>query len=158
MEIDMTRVVSALLTSAVLLLAGARASHAEDKLYEITKTEPKVAVGAKGAASVTIATKNGWHVNAEAPITLVLTPPAGITVPKPKLARADLAASTQQSARFDVAFEAAEPGTKVIAAETRFVLCQATACKPVKETLALNIDVTPAAAPAPAASKAKKKK
>jgi len=64
--------------------------------------------------------------------------------------RADLAASTKESARFDVAFEAAEAGAKVISAEARFVICQETACKPVKETLALNIEVG-AAAPAPRA-------
>jgi hypothetical protein len=140
------------LSLATLLLAGA--ARAEDKLYEIKKTDPKVSVGDKATASVTIATKNGWHVNGEAPITLSLTPPAGITLPKTKLARADLAASTQESARFDVAFEAAEVGAKVISAEARFVICQETACKPVKETLTLNVDV---AAPAPAKGKAAKK-
>jgi hypothetical protein len=145
-----------LLVSATLL-AAAPAARAEGKLYEIRKTEPKVAVGAKGTASVTIATKEGWHVNAEAPITLALTPPPGLTMQKTKLVRADLAASTQESARFDVAFEASEAGAKVINAEARFVLCQETACKPVKETLALTIDVA-AAAPAPAAkTKAKAK-
>jgi DsbC/DsbD-like thiol-disulfide interchange protein len=149
----LNRLASTLLAASVLLVApGARA---EDKLYEIKKTEAKVAVGAKATTSVTISTKNGWHVNAEAPITLSLTPPAGITLPKAKLARADLAASTQESARFDVAFEAAEVGAKVITAEARFVICQATACKPVKETLSLTIDVG-AAAPAPKA-KAKAK-
>jgi hypothetical protein len=150
------RTISAIfLTAAVLFGASA---HAEDKLYEIKKTDAKVAVGGKATTSVTIATKNGWHVNAEAPITLSLTPPAGITLPKAKLARADLAASTQESARFDVAFEAAEPGAKVIAAEARFVICQETACKPVKETLTLNVDVS-TAAPAPKAkAKAKAKK
>ena len=72
--------------------------------------------------------------------------------------RADLAASTQESARFDVAFEAAEAGAKVISAEARFVICQETACKPVKETLTLNVEVG-AAAPAPKAkAKAKAKK
>jgi hypothetical protein len=142
-----------LLAAAAALLASASA-HAEDKLYEIRKTEPKVAVGAKGAASVTIATLRGWHVNAEAPITLTVTPPAGLTVAKVKQARADLAASTQESARFDVAFEAAEAGPKVIGAEARFVICQEQACKPVKETLSLTIDVS-AAAPAPAKAKAK---
>ena len=143
------------LLAGALLLAGA--ARAEDKLYEIKKTDAKVAVGGKGTASVTIATKNGWHVNAEAPITLSLTPPAGITLPKAKLARADLAASTQESARFDVPIEAAEPGSKVIAAEARFVICQETACKPVKETLSLNVEVA-APAPAPKAKKAKAKK
>jgi hypothetical protein len=145
---------STLLAASVLLVAPR--ARAEEKLYEIKNTETTVAVGAKATTSVTIATKNGWHVNADAPITLTLTAPAGITLAKAKLARADLAASTQESARFDVAFEAAEIGAKVISAEARFVLCQATACKPVKETLSLNVDVA-AAAPAPKA-KAKVKK
>jgi len=142
---------------AFTVLAGA--ASAEEKLYEIKKTEPKVAVGARGAVSVTIAAKSGWHLNAEAPISLALTAPAGVTVTKTKLGRSDLAASTEQSARFDVPFEASEAGAKVLAVEARFVLCQAQACKPVKETLSLNIDVA-AAAPAPtkAAKKPKAKK
>jgi hypothetical protein len=155
----MLRTFPALSVAAALLigqLIGHGTARAEDKLYEIKKTETKVAVGTKGTTSVTIATKNGWHVNGEAPITLSLTPPAGITLPKTKLVRADLAASTLESARFDVAFEAAEVGAKVITAEARFVICQETACKPVKETLSLDIDV---AAPAPKVkAKAKAKK
>jgi hypothetical protein len=139
------------LTAAVFLSASA---HAEDKLFEIKKTEPKVAVGEKGAATVTVAAKAGWHLNAEAPITLALTPPAGMTIAKTKLERGDLAASTEQSARFDVAFEASQPGPKVVTAEARFVLCQASACKPVKETLSLTVDVSAAA---PAKDKAVKK-
>jgi uncharacterized membrane protein len=144
---------TAFLVAALLLVA--RGARAEDKLYDIKQTELKAAVGAKATTSVTIATKNGWHVNAEAPITLSLTAPAGITLQKAKLVRADLAQSTQESARFDVAFEAAEAGAKVISAEARFVICQETACKPIKETLSLTIDVA-AAAPAPKA-KAKHK-
>jgi hypothetical protein len=114
-----------------------------------------VARGAKGAASGTLATQGGWHMNAEAPIQSNLTAPAGISLPKPKLARGDLAASTTESARFDIPFDATETGQKVINAEAHFVICQASACKPVKETLALNIEVTPPAAAAPTASKAK---
>jgi hypothetical protein len=153
------------LTFAASLLAAsallASTAHAEEKLYEIKKTEPKVAVGAKGAASITIATRAGWHLNGEAPISLSLTAPSGVTLTKTKLGRSDLATSTQQSARFDVAFDASEAGTKVIAAEARFVLCQEQACKPVKEMLSLNIDVAAAAAettPAPKAKAAKKTK
>jgi hypothetical protein len=137
---------SLVLASVVSFAAGARADGST--YYEIKKDEPKVAPGAKAKASVTIATKNGWHVNAEAPITIALTPPAGITVPKPKLSRADLAASSAESARFDIPFEATEAGHKVIAGEAKFVICQESACKPVKETVALNIEVAPAAAPA----------
>jgi hypothetical protein len=135
--------VSALSLTALSL--GARASAA-DALYEIKKTEPKVAVGATATASLTITAKAPWHVNAEAPITVALTPPAGVTVPKAKLTRADLAQSTQETARFDIPVSATEAGKKTINAEARFVLCQAEACKPVKETLALAVDVAPAAA------------
>lgn len=151
---SIARLVSTLAAATLLFSATARA---EEKLYEIQKTDQKVAVGGKGAASVTIAAKSGWHLNGDAPISLALTAPAGVTIAKLKLSRADLAASTQQSARFDVPFEAIEVGAKVVTAEARFVLCQEQACKPVKETLALNIDVA-AAAPAPAkAVKAKGK-
>jgi hypothetical protein len=145
---------SAVVAAAVLFPGLARA---DAKLYEIKKTEPKVATGTKGTASLTIATKSGWHMNAEAPISVQLTPPAGISLPKPKLVRSDLAASTAESARFDIPFEATEAGQKVISGEARFVICQESACKPVKETLALNIEVTPAVADKAAAPKGKKK-
>jgi hypothetical protein len=151
----MTRFTFALIAASGLLLAST--ARAEDKLYEIKKVEPKVAVGAKGAASVTIASRAGWHLNAEAPITLSLTAPSGVTLIKTKLERHDLATSTQESARFDVPFGTSEAGAKVIAAEARFVLCQEQACKPIKETLSLNIDVSAAAPPAPAKAKAVKK-
>jgi hypothetical protein len=121
-------------------------STAGDALYEIKKTEPKIAVGATATASLTITAKAGWHVNAEAPITIALTPPAGVTLAKAKLTRADLAHSSPDAARFDIPFSATEAGKKTINAEARFVLCQEQACKPVKETLALAVDVAPAVA------------
>src|SRR5436853_7914094 len=106
-----------------LLTLGAGAASAADSLYEIKKTEPKVAVGATGTASLTITAKAGWHVNAEAPITVALTAPAGVTLPKPKLTRADLAQSSLESARFDIPVSATEAGKKTINAEARFVPC-----------------------------------
>jgi hypothetical protein len=128
------------------LAAGASAAPAAESLYEITKVEPKVAVGATGTASLTIKVKGGWHVNDEAPISVALTAPAGVTVKKAKLTRADLAASSKQSARFDIPVSATEAGKKTINAEAHFVICQEQACKPVKETLALAVEVSPAGA------------
>ena len=142
------------LTASAPFFASA-AANAGDALYEIKKTEPKVAVGATGTASLTITTKGGWHVNAEAPISVAVTPPAGVSVPKPKLTRAELAASSETTARFDIVLSAIEAGKKTINAEARFVLCQEQACKPVKETLAFAVEVT---APVAAASTKKKSK
>ena len=153
-------------TRSILALAflfftatAATAGRAEGPTHELKKSEPTVAVGARSAASLTIAGKNGWHVNGEAPISISLVAPAGLTLTKTKLARADLAESTQESARFDIAFQALDAGTKVVTAEARFVMCQESACKPIKESLSFNIEVTPAAAaPAPKAKTAAKKK
>ena len=139
-----------LMLACALTTLAAGAARA-DSLYEITKVEPKVAVGATGTASLTIKVKGGWHVNGEAPISVALTAPAGLTVKKEKLTRVDLAASSKESARFDIPVTATEAGKKNIGAEAHFVLCQEQACKPVKETVTLAIEVTPAAA-------AKKKK
>src|SRR5262245_40106029 len=147
----MRRIALLCVSAATTFSLASAAFGASDNLYEIKKTEPKVAVGATGTASLTITAKSGWHVNAEAPITVALTPPAGVTVQKAKLTRADLAQSTQESARFDIPVSATEAGKKTINAEARFVLCQEQACKPVKETLALAVEITPAAAaPSPA--------
>ena len=144
-----------LLLALAFVTGGTAVARAAESLYEITKVEPKVAVGGTGTASLTIKVKGGWHVNDEAPISLALTPAAGVTVKKAKLTRADLAASSKESARFDIPVSATEAGKKSIAAEAHFVLCQEQACKPVKETLTLAIEVTPPAAAA-AAKKTKK--
>jgi hypothetical protein len=144
-------------SALALISLAAGVASAADALYEIKKTEPKVVLGATGTASLTITAKAPWHVNAEAPITVALTPPAGVTVQKAKLTRADLAQSTQESARFDIPVSATEPGKKTINAEARFVLCQEQACKPVKETLALAVEITPAAAAPKDVKKPKKK-
>lgn len=138
-----------------LLLGAAAGTAFADETYELTVSEPKAAVGTKGIATVTIAAKKGWKVNAEAPVTLKLTPAPGVTVEKPRLTRKDLAENTLDRARFDVAFTATEPGKKTIAADCSFVMCQETTCKPIKESVVLAMDV--AAAGAAAAAPAKKK-
>ena len=130
---------SLILAAGITTAAGAARA---ESLYEIAKTEPKVAVGATATASLTITAKSGWHVNAEAPITVALTAPAGVSLQKIKLTRADLAASSVDSARFDIPVAAKETGKQTIAAEARFVICQEQACKPVKETVAFAVEVT----------------
>ncbi|MDX2021416.1 MAG: hypothetical protein SF187_14335 [Deltaproteobacteria bacterium] len=148
-----------LLLGSLLFPCAAGLAHAEDT-HTVKTTPVPAAVGTPATVSVTIESKNGWHLNAEAPISLKVSPPAGVTVTKPKLARADLAESTQTRARFDVSAQLAEPGPKAMAAEASFVVCQESACKPVKENVTLSL-VPPGAAPkakdAPQKAKAKRK-
>ena len=138
----------------IILLAGS--SQATDGTYEVSKTDATLTPGAKGKASVTIAAKQGWHLNAQAPLTLKLLPTQGVDVDKAKLGRSDLAQSNETSARFDIALTAAEPGKKTIECEAGFVLCQEDSCRPVREKLTLAVDV--AAPEAPKAKRPAKKK
>jgi hypothetical protein len=140
------------------LLCFATRTFAADDTFEIKKTDGTAAVGGKATASVTITAKRGWHLNQEAPLSLKLAPVPGVVVDKPQLGRADLAASSETAARFDVVLTLSEPGKKVIEAEAGFVLCQKDSCRPVKEKLTLAAEATaPPAAPAKKASGASKK-
>jgi DsbC/DsbD-like thiol-disulfide interchange protein len=143
-------------TAFALTLVLAGSSRAGDSSYEVSKTDASLTAGTKGKASVTISAKKGWHLNAEAPLTLKLVPAAGVDVDKAKLGRGDLAASNETSARFDIAMTAAEPGKKTVEAEAGFVLCQEDSCRPVKEKVTFAVDVAPSTA-APAKRPGKKK-
>jgi DsbC/DsbD-like thiol-disulfide interchange protein len=143
-------------TTLTLTLCLAGSSLAGDGSYEVSKTDASLTAGGKGKASVTISAKKGWHLNAEAPLTLKLLPAPGVELDKAKLSRGDLALSNETSARFDVGMTAAEPGKKSIEAEAGFVLCQEDSCRPVKEKVTLAVDVVSPGTPA-AKHPAKKK-
>lgn len=135
------------------LLGGIAA--AGEQTYDLKKVDAKATVGVKGTTSVTITGKNGWKVNEEAPLTLKLTPGPGVTVDKNRITRADGVQKSKDTARFDVAFTASEPGKKTIDGECSFVMCIDTTCVPVKEKVALAVDVAAPGAAASAAAPAK---
>ena len=139
-----------------LALLPSQRSFAADPSYDVSKTDVSLAAGGKGKASVTITAKNGWHLNAEAPLTLKLAPAPGVTVEKEKLARADLAMSTPATARFEVGVTSGESGKKSVQAEASFVLCQEDSCRPVKEKLSFDVDVRTPTQPAVSATTSSK--
>jgi hypothetical protein len=143
--------------AAWLVLAGS-AARAADNTYEVKPSPVKATLGEKATASVNVATKTGWHLNAEAPLTLKLTPGQGITVEKPRLQRADLATSTDTAARFDVALVASKEGHGELQAEAGFVICQETLCRPIKEKVVISVDASRPRAPEPASKPAKPRK
>jgi len=145
------------LASLAWLAAAPRSARAAEEAYEVKPSHAKATVGEKAMAHVTIAARKGWHLNAEAPLTLKLTPGPGITVEKPRLTRSDLAVSTDSAARFDVGLLPARAGSGEIAAEAGFVICQETLCRPIKEKVTIGVDAsnpsTPVARPAPSRKK-----
>jgi hypothetical protein len=137
---------------ASLLMAAALPAQADDT-YQVGKTDAVIAVGSQGKASVTISAKQGWHLNADAPLTLRLGNTPGLQTDKTKLGRADLALSSETQARFDVGVTASEPGKKTLEAEVGFVLCREDACRPIKEKVSLAVEAS--AEPAKKAAKRK---
>jgi hypothetical protein len=131
-----------LLAAGLALLAPA--VQAEPPLHEVTAEAAKAPAGGKGTLSVTLAAKNGWKLNEEAPISVKLAPGPGLTVDKPKLNRKDITQATKDKARFDVPFTAAEAGARSVDCEASYVICQESACKQVKEKLTVAVEVTPA--------------
>jgi hypothetical protein len=133
---------AAFCTAIALTLLLAHSSSAADDSYEVSKTDASLTVGSKGKASVTISAKKGWHINADAPLTLKLLPTTGVTLDKAKLGRGDLALSNETMARFEVSLTAAEPGKMAVEAEAGFVLCQEDSCRPIKQKLTLAVDAS----------------
>jgi hypothetical protein len=155
---QLPRTAALFLVTAAALTAGLtlpRPSPAADDTYQVTHTDATVAVGAKTKASVTVSAQKGWHLNAEAPLTLKMTPAPGVALDKNKLVRGDLALSSDSTARFDVAVIPSEPGKQAIEAELSFVLCQEEACRPIKEKLTIAVEAS--AAKATAEKETKKK-
>jgi hypothetical protein len=138
-----------------LIVAAAVPARADDT-YQVSKTDAAVVVGSPGKASVTVSAKQGWHLNAEAPLTLKLGSTPGLQTDKTKLGRADLALSTETEARFDIGVTVSEPGRKTLEADVGFVLCQESACRPIKEKVSLVVDSADAKKAGPA-KKTKKK-
>jgi hypothetical protein len=132
-------------------LSARSAAAAEPAFYAIVKESKGARAGTPALASVAIVGKNGWHVNAEAPIVLSLVADPGVALVKSKLTRGDLAESSLERARFDIAFTASAAGRKAITGDARFVMCQEQACKPVRETVTLEVAVAePGPGPSPA--------
>jgi hypothetical protein len=132
------------LAAATLASSSRRARASDGETYTIEQNAAPIAVGVPGKASLTVVGKNGWHVNADAPITVALKADEGVALARSKMTRADLVESSKERARFEVGFTSATAGKKQILADTRFVMCQEQACKPVKETVTLVVAVAEA--------------
>jgi len=147
----------AVVAGAALFLAGALGAagdavvHAQaggkpmptldvKKPYQVTVSAVAAKPGQPGTATVTIKSATGYHLNKDFPTQLKLSPPAGVTTPKPVLRRED-GKFGENEGSFSVSLAAAAAGKLTVPAELRFAVCTDTTCEPQREQIAIAMEV-----------------
>lgn len=124
-----------------VMATGAR-TVADTESYTVKLASPaKVAVGAKGSATLEITPKKGWHLNDEFPYKLTVAAPAGAKVAKPEQGKKDTVSFSHEKMKWAIDFEASAAGDKAFTGKVKFAVCTETSCDPKKEELAFNVKV-----------------
>jgi len=112
-----------------------------EKEYSLQIDPEEAKVGQESKVSIRVIPQGEWHMNLEYPTKLEITPPAGTTVAKPKLAKADAIKLDEQSCEFAISFTPSEAGDKTFTGEFKFAVCQEEACVPKTEKLEFQVAV-----------------
>jgi hypothetical protein len=134
--------------AAALALAASAALAADPgadvaKSYAIkASAEPaSLKAGAAGTIKLAIEPSGAVHVDPKAPIKVTLAAPAGLTLAKATLGRAEARPSGSQGVRFEAPFTATAAGKQEVKAKLDFFLCTDQWCvKQVREAV-VTVDV-----------------
>ena len=126
------------LSAGLLGLFGASLAHAADAPppYKIDIVAAPAQKGKAATATVKIIAATSYHMNKDFPTSLTLTPPAGVTVEKPKLTGGDVKLD-EHAAVFTVSYTPAEAGKKEIPGDLKFAVCTVDACFPQKAKIGI---------------------
>jgi len=125
-------------------LAGLSARADDEPEYELRMSGPiDVDVGRRGSASLTVVPAAGKSIYRHAPITVRLSvePKAGLKLLRRRFGRPDAADPRADAPRFDLLFDAEQPGSYELVATTRFWICGKRTCRPVHDTARVRVEV-----------------
>lgn len=108
--------------------------------YTVTIAKVSAVKGQPATAQVVIKPAAGYHMNKDFPTSLKLSPPAGVTLAKAQLNKADAKLSDNEGS-FDVTLTAANAGAQKVPGELRFAVCTETTCDPQKSAVAIELEV-----------------
>jgi hypothetical protein len=135
-------VACAVATGTSAFLSAGASAYAADPSYSLKLDVPTAAKkGQRTVVKLHVVPGTGYHMNKDFPTALTLVPPAGLTLEKPKQLGKDAAKLEEAGADFDVAFTAADAGSKVVTGELKFAVCSANSCDPKKETVRFTVTV-----------------
>lgn len=121
---------------------AAPSNKAETDSYAVEmKTTGPVKAGAEGSIQVTLETRGGYHINETYPYKFKAADPApaGVTFPKPMLAR-DEGTFEKTKGAFQVPFVANKPGHATVAGTLYLSVCSDANCIVDKVPLAVAVD------------------
>ncbi len=122
--------------------AEAAGPRAETGFYVASlEGEEGYAAGDEGRFAVRFTGAGEYHLNSEFPTRITIEAPDALTLPKAELRGGDAAEFTEEAARFDVPFTAAEAGEHQVRAKVEFAVCNPQTCIPQTATLALALPV-----------------
>lgn len=120
--------------------AGPRVEQ-ESFVLEATPNTTGYTSGQAGRFSIRLEPRNGWHVNQDFPVEIVLEAPAELGLAKTRLARADAAVFDELQFRYDIDLTPSAAGQRTATADVRFAICTDENCLPQSARLALALDV-----------------
>ncbi|MBX3249848.1 MAG: hypothetical protein KF901_21905 [Myxococcales bacterium] len=117
--------------------------RAEDESFtlEARPEEGGYTTGALGRFGIHIEGRGGWHLNHEFPVSVDVTAPAGVQLPRASLSKEDAAEFVDERARFDVPFTPSAAGEHEVQAVVSFAMCNPTSCVPKTFAVALALNV-----------------
>jgi hypothetical protein len=97
--------------------------------------------GEGGVAEIHVVPKEGWKMNHDFPMRLVVESPEGVTVEGSEQEIADAVHYSDERGEWAVRFTPEVEGEKTFEADFRFAVCTDEVCIPKRETLAWVVDV-----------------
>src|SRR5689334_14533987 len=99
----------------------------------------KVKKGAASSAKIEVVPRSDAHVSPDAPISLTVTADEGVTLPKPKLGRAEAKETPSKGVEFEVPFTAQSKGE--VHGSLTFFICTEKLCERQKRDVAVAVEV-----------------
>ncbi|HVV84562.1 MAG TPA: protein-disulfide reductase DsbD domain-containing protein [Kofleriaceae bacterium] len=120
---------------------GSPGATGPDPSFELSMVQPSAAPGATATAKLVVHPGPGLHMNTDYPTNLTLTPPAGVTVPKPSLVVGDADKFDRGELAFSVPMSAAAQGSYKVPGTFKFAVCDEGSCYPKKRAVELLLTV-----------------
>lgn len=133
------------LASLLLSTALSRPATADTKTvvgtgFELTASLPSTSKpGASIELTLALVPATGRKINDEFPLSITVTAPPEVKVPRAKLGRADARVFGETRAVFPIALIPSTAGARTITLDVRFAVCSDRACEPQHESIAVSL-------------------